>query len=198
MSFQMNKIYPTSPIKFMCKKWILFFLISAIPLCFCVDENQPDLKLNSLDVPIFHQGNPLQGLRSFTILPQHFSNNLEINNKIRKVVEKELGSLGNVIELKGEDVTGFASNGLLNIQIGNVSNSEGGQLPILRVSVNLETPVLITKTNVKSMPRVWAINDFVETSDKTVPAVQKLLRAFVENYKFANPNEKEKPTFYIY
>ncbi len=196
----------------MFRKLIFFLFLFVSSFCFCENdtnhdisevENRPDIGLNSLDIPIFHQGNPLKGLRTFTIISQ-YSDQSEINRKIRQVIEKELGSLGAIIELKAEDTTGFTSNGLLNIQIGNVSKWDGGQLPISRVSINLETPVLITKSNVKSMPKIWAINDFIDapldkkSEDKTLGAVQKLLKEFVENYKFANSGAMEKPTFYIY
>lgn len=120
------------------------------------------------------------------------------------MIEKELGILGTVVKAKNEDTTGFGTGNLLNIQIGRVSKWDGGELPISRVTLNVETPVVISKTNVKSLPRVWSINDFVDSSldikseDKVVGAVQKLLKEFVKNYKFANPDQAQKPTFYIY
>lgn len=167
-------------------------------------KRNPGIYLNSQDVPIFYDGNPLEGLNSFAVIPPYSIQSQEVNKKIGDVIEKELGILGTVVKAKNEDTTGFGTGNLLNIQIGRVSKWDGGELPISRVTLNVETPVVISKTNVKSLPRVWSINDFVDSSldikseDKVVGAVQKLLKEFVKNYKFANPDQAQKPTFYIY
>ncbi len=180
---------------------------------FCADNDQenntierlkrnPGLYLNFQDVPIFYTGNPLEGLNTFAVLPPVSIQNSEVSKKIEALIEKELGSIGTVIKAKPEDLNGFGSGNILNIQVGNVSKWEGGELPFFRVTLNIETPVLITKTNVKTLPRVWTINDFVDSpfdiksEDKSLGAIQKLLKEFVKNYKFANPNQK--PTFYLY
>lgn len=167
-------------------------------------KRNPGIYLNFQDVPIFNSGNPLEGLRAFAVIPPYSIQSLEVNKKIEAIIEKELGSIGTVIKAKSEDMNGFATGNILNLQIGHVSKWDGGELPITRVTLNIETPVVISKTNVKSLPRVWSINDFVDSplevksEDKTIGAVQKLLKEFVKNYKFANPNQDQKPTFYVY
>jgi hypothetical protein len=60
--------------------------------------------------------------------------------------------------------------------------------PFLRVTLNIEIPLVINKTNKKSFPRIWSINDFIDAAwnirskDKAVTAIQKLLREFVKNH----------------
>lgn len=115
--------------------------------------------------------------------------NPKVSKEIESLIEKELGSIGTVTRLKSEDVTGLGSGSMLNIQVGQVSKWDGGEMPFSRVTLSVETSVVISKTNVKSRPRVWAINDFVDspfdlkTEDKLVGAIQKLLREFVESYR---------------
>lgn len=190
--------------------FIHLFVMSLITAHGFSEENtevlkrNPGIRLNPQDVPIFYTGNPLEGLSSFAVIPFYSIQSPEINKKIQDVVQKELGSIGNVIKAKSDDMNGFGSGNLLNIQIGSVSKWNGGELPISRVSLSIETPVTINKTQVKSLPRVWAINDFIDSSldvkseGQAVGAIQKLLKEFVQNYKFANPNQTQKPTFYLY
>ena len=190
-----------------------FSFITLVASAFCVISEEknierlkrnPGLYLNPQDVPIFYEGNPLEGLSTFAVIPPYSIQSFDVNKKIGDVIERELGTIGSVVKAKSEDTTGFGSGNLLNIQIGRVAKWDGGELPISRVTLNVETPVVISKTNVKSLPRVWSINDFVDfpldlkSEGKVVGAVQKLLKEFVKNYKFANPSEKQKPTFYIY
>jgi len=175
---------------------------------FCTDakdmerlKENPGIYLNFQDAPIFHKGNPLEGLNAFAVISLQ---NSEINNKIKSVIKQELGSLGTVIQAKSEDVHGFGSGNILNIQIGRVSKWDGKELPISRVTLNIETSVIISKTHIKSMPRIWSINDFIEmplnnkSGDEAVKSVQRLLREFIKNYQFANPHQTQKPVFYIY
>ncbi len=167
-------------------------------------KRNPGIYLNFQDVPVFFSGNPLEGLNAFAVIPPYSLQSSEVNKKVEAIIEKELGSIGTIIKAKSEDMNGFGTGSILNILIGRVSKWDGGELPISRVTLNVETSVVISKTNVKSMPRVWSINDFVDSpldiksEDKVVGAVQKLLKEFVKNYKFANPNQAQKPTFYIY
>jgi len=167
-------------------------------------KRNPGTYLNCQDVPIFYKGNPLEGLNTFAVIPPYSIQSPEINKKIEAIIEKELGSIGTVIKTKTEDMNGFGTGNILNIQIGRVSKWDGGELPISRVTLNVETPVVISKTNVNSLPRVWSINDFIDSpldlksEDKAIGAVQKILKEFTKNYKFANPNQIQKPTFYVY
>lgn len=167
-------------------------------------KRNPAIYLNFQDVPFFYTGNPLEGLDAFAVIPPYSIQSPEVNKKIEAAIEIELGSIGTVIKAKSEDMNGFGTGNILNIQIGRVAKWDGGELPISRVTLSVESSVVISKTNVKSLPRVWTINDFVDspfsikTEDKTIGAVQKLLREFVQNYKFANPSQTQKPTFYVY
>ena len=176
--------------------------IILVACLFIAFDSSIHADLNFQDVPIFNTGNPLEGLNAFAVIPPYSIQSPEVYKKIEAVIEKELSSLGAVVKAKSEDVRGFGSGNILNIQIGCVSKWDGGELPITRVTLNVETPVLITKTNVKSFPRVWSINNFVDapwnvrSESQTVDAVQKLLREFVKNYRYANP--AQKPTFYVY
>ena len=167
-------------------------------------KRDPGMYLNPQDVPIFYSGNPLEGLKDFAVLPPNSLQSPEVNRKIGNMIEKELGSIGTVIKAKNEEVTGFGTGTLLVIQVGAVSKWDGGQLPLTRVSLSLETSVVIGKTDVKSFPIIWSINSFVDsglnlkTESKVEGAVEKMVREFVKNYRFANPNPEEKPTFYLY
>lgn len=185
---------------------ILVLLTSAV---FCSDnieilKNNPANFLNSQDVPIFYTGSPLEGLSSFAVIPTYSIQSQEVNKKIEALIERELGSIGTVIKSKSEDVAGLGSAALLSIQIGPVSNWDGGPLPFSRITLNIETQVVISKTHVESLPRVWSINDFVDSSldlkseEKVIGPIQKLLKEFVANYKYANSNQTLKPIFYVY
>ena len=186
-------------------------LVLFIAHGFCTNTNKdmerlkenPGIYLNFQDVPIFHKGNPLEGLNAFAIISSYSMQNPEVNRKIKAVIEQELGSLGTVIQAKSEDVNGFGTGNILNIQIGRISQWDGKEFPISRVTLNIETPVIISKTHIKSLPRVWSINEFIDTplntaEEETMKAVQRLLKEFIKNYQFANQNQTQKPVFYIY
>lgn len=167
-------------------------------------KRNPGIYLNFQDVPFFYTGNPLEGLEAFAVIPPFSIQSPDVLKKIEETIEAELRSIGSVIKAKSEDMDGFGTGNILNIQIGSISKWDGGELPISRVTLSVETLVVISKSNVKSLPRIWAINDFVDSpfdiksEDKTIGAVKKLLREFVKNYKFANTRQTQKPTFYIY
>jgi hypothetical protein len=165
-------------------------------------KTNPGVYLNSQDVPFFYNGNPLEGLTAFAVIPPYSIQNPEVNKKIGNIIEKELGVIGTIIRAEKGNLTGLATGNLINIQVGGISKWDGGELSISRVTLNVETQVVIAKTNLKSFPRVWSINDFVncrldiESEDKFLGAIQKLLKEFVRNYQFVNPTQK--PTFYLY
>lgn len=198
----------------MNKKSVLFLILTVFSIhVFSADADEeiigklkrnPGIYLNPQDVPIFYSGNPLEGLKTFAVIPPYSLHSPEVNQKIGSIIEKELGSLGTVIKAKDDNVTGFGAGTMLVIQVGNVSKWDGGQLSLSRVSLSIETSVLISKTNIKSFPIVWSINDFVDSplnlksESKVEGAVEKMLREFVKNYRFANPKLEEKPTFYVY
>lgn len=168
---------------------------------FCIDNTlNPGIHLNCQDVPIFYNGNPLEGLSAFAVISSCSSQSAEVNRRITEIIAQELGTLGIVIKNKSEE--GFGTGNILHIQIGRVSKWDGKELPISRATLNIESPVIISKTHVKSVPRIWSINDFIDaplnnkSEDEACKAIQRLLREFIKNYRFANPNQK--PLFYIY
>lgn len=125
-------------------------------------KRNPGIYLNFQDVPFFYTGNPLEGLDTFAVIPPYSIQSPEANQEIITIIEAELGRIGAVIKAKSEDMEGFGARNILNIQIGRVSKWNGGDLSISRVTLSVETSVVISKTNVKSLPRVWTINDFVD------------------------------------
>lgn len=189
--------------------YLLFLSIFTV-WGFCTSDNadqlkkNPGLSLNFQDVPFFVDGNPLDGLKAFAVIPPASIQNQEANKKIQAIIEKELASIGKVIKTKSNDMSGFGTGNLLNIQIGKVSTWNEKQIPITRATLSVETPVVMTKSNVKSLLRVWTINAFVDipldlgSEEKMVGAIEKLLQEFVSNYQFVNASQTQKPTFYLY
>lgn len=192
-----------------CLKYYVLGLVAVAVSVFAETEMErvkknPAIDLNLQDVPFFLNGNPLEGLNTFAVVPPSTFQNAAVNRKIEMIIEKELGSIGTAIRTKYGDTRGTGSCNLLTILVNGVTKWDGGELPIYRVSLNVETSVIISKTNVHSMPRVWTINAFIDSpfeaksEEKAIGAVQKLLREFVRNYKFVNANQQKKPTFYLY
>lgn len=197
----------------MKKALIILALFTTYVYCADGDEKNmikntkqnPGICLNSQDVPIFFEdNNPLTNMRVFhVILPLSFMD-FEIQKRMQNVIEKELETMGDVIHLKEHDMRGFASGNILVIQMRNVMEWNGNAAPISRVSLQVETSAVLSKTRMKTFPVVWSINTFFGESpdshseDRMLKAVQKLMNDFVQNYKYANQKQKEKPVFYIY
>lgn len=164
----------------------------------------PQLYLNPQDAPIFYEDNPLTGLHSFSIGPLVFLQNPKIRTNALEVIEKELGAVGKVVRLKDTDMRGFGAGNLIVLQIGDVSSWDGSKLPISRVSLNLETPVVMSKTGLNTFPMIWSINAFCdfpfnkESEGKFVGGIQKLVSEFAQNYQYANPHPEKTPIFYLY
>jgi hypothetical protein len=104
--------------------------------------------------------------------------------------------------LKELDMRGMGAGNILNIQIGDVLGWDNHELPVSRVSLQLQTFVVINKTGIKTFPVIWSINTFFQespnTEDIALEATRKLVKDFVQNYKYANQGKKEKPVFYTY
>ncbi|MBM3197666.1 MAG: hypothetical protein FJZ58_00225 [Chlamydiae bacterium] len=161
-------------------------------------QKNPGLYLNCQDVPIFYQGNPLEGLMSFAVLLPASLRDLEAK-KIQTLITKELGSVGHVIQAKIGDVSGFGFGNRLYLQIGSVRDWSGKELPLMRMTLSVETSVILQSSHQTSSPRVWSINAFIKTpysEEEQSEAMQKLLQEFVKNYLFVNTGQK--PTFYLY
>lgn len=192
----------------------LFVFLGLLSNVFC-DESletkakNPSWSLNPQDVPqIYEESNtPLTGLHAFTIFCPYFKDS-GIQEKLTQLIEKELEAIGQVIKLqddeKATNITGFGTGNYLNIKIRNVSRWDGKEMPVSRISLNIETYVTLKKTKINICPIVWGINDFSDirfdkgSEDKFIEPIQKLLTQFVQNYRFANPDQQKKPIFYLY
>lgn len=168
-------------------------------------ENKPNLSLNSQDAPVFcEDNNPLTNMRVFHLILPFSLMDCEIQKRTQNVIEKELETIGEVIHLKDHDMRGFASDNILVIQKGHVIEWNGNEMPISRVSLQVETSAVLTKTRIKTFPVVWSINTFFgeppdsHSDDRMLKAVQKLVNDFVQNYQHANQKQKKKAVFYIY
>lgn len=197
----------------------LFACLLLLVFCsshgFCLDKDEekvierarknPGLSLNPQDLPLFfEEDNPLTGMRTFNLIPPRSLTNSETQRIVQSVIEKELEQIGEVIHLKEMDMRGMGAGNILNIQVGDALGWDGSRLPISRVSLQVETFVVINKTGTKTFPVVWSINTFFQSpvgsdsEDLMLQAIQKLAKDFVQNYKYANQGKNEKPTFYTY
>lgn len=170
-------------------------------------KDNPAFSLNPMDVPFFQQDdNPLRDMGTFAVVLLMRFDSPEMRKKAEVLIEKELSGLGKIIQAdqKRIDLRGVGSRNFLILDSGEVKNSEGKLLPICRVSLRIQTPVTLTKTGINTLPNIWSINDFVDSpadvnsDDKILVALQKLLGEFKKNYKFVNLNVSEKPSFYLY
>ncbi len=182
---------------------------------FCVDKDEeefiesarknPGISLNPQDLPIFfEEDNPLTGMHTFNLIPPLSLKNNETQKNVQRVIEKELEQIGEVIHLKEMDMRGMGAGNILNVQIGDVLGWDNNGLPVSRVSLQVQTFVVINKTGIKTFPVVWSINTFFSNSSESsseeamLQATQKLVKDFIQNYKYANQEKKGKPTFYTY
>ncbi len=192
-------------------KKFLTCLLSAnlfISYGFCGNEfksNQnPTFALNSQDVPIFYDNNPLTELKAFTVITSFPLKNLDIQKKLEQLIESTLNQVGEVIHLEDNDMRGFGTGNVLLIQIGNIIAWDGNTLPVSRLSLSIETPVTSDKTGIKTFPMVWSINAFLKENVDSASeinltkAMQKLLSDFVQSYQYANRDQIRKVVFYTY
>lgn len=197
------------------KKTLIFLLVLTFSSVygFCSDQveekmlesvkKNPGITLNSQDVPIFFEkDNPLTGMRTFNLIPPLSLKDTQTQKNLQKVIEKELEQAGEVVHLKATDMRGMGCGNILNIQLGDVLGWNEEKLTISRISLQVETFVVINKTGIKTFPAVWSINTFFQDSTHSevtlLKATQKLVKDFVQNYKYANQGQKEKPVFYTY
>lgn len=194
------------------KRVFIYLLVAATLLTsngFCrngsieIDQN-PNISLNPQDVPIFYDNNPLTGLKAFTVITSFPLKDMDMQKRIGQSIEKALGGIGEVIHLKDNDMQGFGAGNVFLIQVGNITASDGSEMPVSRVSLSIETPVSLDKTGMKTFPMVWSINTFlqgnVDSSSEAslTKAVQKLVGDFVQSYQYANRDQTKRPVFYIY
>jgi|GEM_PF-1665726 hypothetical protein len=200
----------------MKKRFIYLLILMSFPsYTFCLDKDEekfieitrknPSISLNPQDLPIFfEEDNPLTGMHTFNLIPPLSLKNTDTQKSVQKVIEKELEQIGEIIHLKEMDTRGMGSGNILNIQIGNVLGWDNNELPVSRVSLQVQTFVVINRTGIKTFPVVWSINTFFPNSSEPnseevmLKATQKLVRDFVQNYKYANQKKKEKLIFYTY
>lgn len=123
---------------------------------------------------------------------------------MKNSIGKSLETAGKVIHLKDNDMGGFGAGNILVIQIDSVKAWDESVTSISRLSLSVETFVTIKRTGEKTFPMVWSINTFLQdpvdsSTEKTLTkAIQKLVGDFLQNYRYANQGQVEKPVFYIY
>lgn len=166
-----------------------------------LSSSNPGWKVNPQDVPIFFEDTPLTGLKTFIVYPPAFEKT-QLQVQIKELIEKKLGAIGKIIKFEEKDITGFGAESALVMQVKNICNEKGGELPITRSSLYVQTSVAIKRTKINTRPIVWQLNEFsnnYNNNEKDVLlAVDKLLSEFVENYQYVNSAENIKPLFYFY
>lgn len=197
----------------------IFIYLLVVMFCssygLCVDKGQekfiesarknPGLSLNPQDLPVFFEkDNPLTGMHTFNLIPPLSLKNNETQKNVQRVIEKELEQIGEVIHLQEMDMRGMGAGNTLNVQIGDVLGRGNSELPVSRVSLQVQTFVLINKTGIKTFPAVWSINAFFSSpsgsnsEEAILQSTQKLMKDFIQNYTYANQGKKGKPIFYTY
>ncbi len=187
--------------------FLLLSILAGDSFCNACDlENiakNPGLYLNPQDVPIFFEDSPLTGMAAFALIPP-FVKQPEMQKKIRQTIEEELRTAGEVVQLKCEEMRGFGTGNFLVIQMGNVTAWNGTETDMSRISLHVETSVDIRKTGMNTFPMVWTINAFLQGQISSLPegellkALQKLIHEFVQNYQYANQEQKKRAVFYVY
>ncbi|PCI76779.1 hypothetical protein COB21_03915 [Candidatus Aerophobetes bacterium] len=196
------------------KKIFTALLVAVALPCGLWAKNDPGVViprtviLNPQDVPIFYRDSPLRGIEAFLVVTSFpVEMHLSLQQKLGKAIAASLKEIGNVAYLnnkQGINMQGMGAGTMVAIQVASVKTWKGQLLPLYRISLNVETAVTLDKTGMKSFPMVWSINTFLENGsgahgfDELVNAMHKLLNDFVENYKYANPNQTVKPIFYSY
>lgn len=167
-------------------------------------EKNPNVLLNPQDVPIFYDNHPLAGIKSFTIVTSLPFDDIKMQKNLESSIEEKLKVGGDVLHLKDNDMRGFGAGTILLIQAGSVKAWDGSNLAISRISLSIETSVVLNQTGMKVFPMVWNINTFLDGSieciseDSLIKATQKLIGDFLQNYQHANQQLMNKPIFYTY
>lgn len=140
--------------------------------------------------PIFSEGkHPLTGIQAFLILSA---------DTLQESVEPVLARFGEVMHLQGLDMRGFGAGTVLLVQMGNVTAWNGDELPVTRISLQVQMTALLRKTGLETFPVVWSIHTFARGEAEVSEATQKLVGEFAQSYSHANQELKRKPVFYIY
>lgn len=168
-------------------------------------EQNPNIFLSPQDVPIFYDNNPLTGLMAFTLITSFPFENRNTQKNIKQLIETSLSRLGDVIHLKDNDMRGFGAGNILLVQMDNVAGWDGQSMPISRLSLSIESPVILDKTGMKTSPMIWSINNFAQgnlesksENNNFEKAMQKLVGDFIQSYRYVNNVQAKKPVFYIY
>jgi hypothetical protein len=147
---------------------------------------------------------PLKNLSSFAILPIFALNNptrMHLYETTYQILKTEFGKLGEVQELKMNNLTGLAlAEAFLAINIEDITISGNKNVSITKTSLAIEAMTTIKKSNVDYLSYIWERSVFTEdASDKNIiAAVQKLAQQFTTCYQACNAKEPKKPTFYLY
>lgn len=187
------------------------FILSLVTIACYADTSQnnhteknPGILLNPQDVPIFYDNHPLTGIKSFTIITSFPFEDVKTQKNIENSIEKGLKTYGDVVHLKDNDMRGFGAGTILLIQASNTKTWDGSNLAVSRISLSVETSVVLNQTGTKTFPIVWNINTFLDGSfdsiseDNLVKAMQQLINDFLQNYRHANQDLMKSPIFYTY
>lgn len=167
-------------------------------------EKNPAILLNPQDVPIFYDNHPLKKIKAFTIITSIPLEDTKVQKAIENSIEAKLKTEGDVIHLKDNDMRGFGAGTILLIQIGNAKTWDGNNLALSRISLSIQTSVILNQSGVKTFPVIWNINNFLDGSvdsiseNHLVKAIQQLINDFLQNYRHANQDLIIKPMFYTY
>lgn len=167
-------------------------------------EKNPGILLNPQDVSIFYDNHPLKRIQAFTVITSSPFEDNKIQKTIENAIQDKLKIEGDVIHLKDNDMRGFGSGTILLIQIGNAQSWNGNNLTVSRISLSIETSVVLNQTGTKTFPIVWNINTFLDGSldsiseDSLVKGIEQLINDFLQNYRYANKDLLIKPIFYTY
>lgn len=171
-----------------------------------IAKSDPHFLLDSLDDQYFSKDqHPLKGLQTFNVSCAMTFKPSEIRKQVECLMPEELKKLGKIVNLEIGDFRYGPLPTSIGIEIGNIEDATGKELPLMRVKLYVSTPVDLLQTKNKDVWLiVWSTNTYVEgtladvADEKLLAAMRKLIDQFIKNYQFVNPKQKEKPTFYCY
>lgn len=150
---------------------------------------------------------PLHGVSQFVFFAFFRETNKKSSDAITTLIEEKLSKIGKIVRVNltsPVDLSIFDKGLSLSYEIDAIPGIECKGDPALKASLSLEAPVQLLKTGSICKPNVWSQNCFfngnLETKSRECIAysLDKLLKSFSESYAAANPDRKEKPTFYLF
>ncbi len=146
---------------------------------------------------------PLEKMTSFSTATFCCLNSEILLKKMEQIYHNELEKLGTVKNITIPDPTGFiASSNILYLTVVKTENIDEKSMPIIKMTLSLNTSVEISSTKVPCELTIWQRECFlnqkdVENPEKLQATVAYLLDWFGTCYQKANLNTKARPTFYF-